>query len=276
MSEDKNMNSIESSANEFGLEVANEVTDIATKESVNNSDSRKNGFVIFLRKNIKIVVALAVVLLLLLTTFLTTWIITKKYYKNHSETEIIEKEVPIEIPVEVPVEIEVKKTITSDMIKSSLRDISELATAEFTYTQVEKFESKKTINESFTIPFSKSTMIFSYDGIIKYGIDISEIEVEKDDEKQMVVVTIPHSKILSSELDLNSFELYDEKEGLFNSISAADVNASQVELKQKAEEKALARGILEEADKNAKKLIEDFLKNAFDLEEYKITVNFKE
>ena len=104
-----------------------------------------------------------------------------------------------------------EKTITGDIIKAGLSDIGELATEEYYYTGVESFDSSKSI-KGFDIPFTTTRFIYSYDGVIKAGIDFEEIEVEKDDLKKLIVVTLPQSRILSSEIDHDSFKLYDEKQ----------------------------------------------------------------
>lgn len=223
------------------------------------------------RKYIYIGAAVILVIILCLTVFL----ITKNIYGNKTVTEYVEKivEIPSEVPVEV--EVEVEKQITSDMISSSISNIGQLATQEMTFTQVETFESNVTINE-FDIPLTKSKLIYSYDGEIKAGINFEDVEVEKDDEARQISVYIPHSELLSTEIDTESFELYDEKVSIFNKISMEDISVSLDELVKKAEEKSISKGILKKADENAKKLIENFLKGTFEIDGYKIKVFFKE
>ena len=124
-----------------------------------------------------------------------------------------------------------EKTITGDIIKSGLADIGELATEEYYYTGVESFDSSKSI-KGFELPFTTTRFIYSYDGVIKAGIDFEEIEVEKDDLKKLIVVTLPPSRILSSEIDHDSFKLYDEKQSIFNPLKVGDVNDTIKDLKK--------------------------------------------
>ncbi len=164
-----------------------------------------------------------------------------------------------------------EKTITGDIIRSSLNDIGELATEEYYYTGVESFDSSKSF-QGFELPFTTSRFIFSYDGVIKAGIDFTGIEVEKDDLKKLVVVTLPKAKILSSEIDEDSFKLYDEKQSIFNPLHVTDVNDTIKDLKAKAEADAEKKGVLKRADKNAVTLIKQFLKSTYDLSDYTIKV----
>ena len=121
----------------------------------------------------------------------------KGIFEDRVVVETVEKEVFIEKEVE----------ITSEMIREEIRDIGELATEEYEYTAVETYDESKSFN-GFEIPFTQSKFIFSYDGNIKAGIDYSSIEVEKDDAKKQVLITLPKAKILSSEIDEKSFLLY--------------------------------------------------------------------
>ena len=164
-----------------------------------------------------------------------------------------------------------EKTITGDIIKAGLADIGELATEEYYYTGVESFDSSKNI-KGFELPFTTTSFIYSYDGVIKAGIDFSEVEVEKDDLKKLVVVTLPKSKILSSEIDEKSFKLYDEKRSIFNPLSVTDVNDTIINLKEKAEADAVKKGVLERADKNAVTVLKNFLKSTYEISDYTIKV----
>ncbi|MCR5267802.1 MAG: DUF4230 domain-containing protein [Lachnospiraceae bacterium] len=170
---------------------------------------------------------------------------------------------------------ETEKVITGDIIKAGLADIGELATEEYYYTGVESFDSSKNF-KGFEIPLTTSRFIYSYDGVIKAGIDFTGIEVEKDDLKKLIVVKLPASAILSSEIDENSFKLYDEKQSIFNPISISDMNDTIKDLKSKAESDAIKKGVLDRADKNAQKMVKQFLTGTYDVSDYTIKVETKD
>lgn len=189
---------------------------------------------------------------------------TVKYCRKHIAAEIIEKEVVIEKEVE----------ITGEIIKSGLQDIGELATEEYYFTGVETYDSTKTI-KGFNVPFTKSTFIYSYDGKIKAGIDFSQIDVEKDDLTKIITISVPAAHILSSEIYPESFQLYDEKNSIFNPISVSDVNDTILELKQTSEQDAIKKGLLKRADENAALILKNFL-SGFDLSDYTIRTEIKD
>lgn len=169
-------------------------------------------------------------------------------------------------------------TITGEIIRSGLNDIGELATEEYYFTQVETYDSTKSaqlFNITFDLPLTRTKFIYSYDGVIKAGVDFTKIEVEKDDLKRVITVTLPKSYILSTEIDFDSFELYDEQQSIFNPVSVKDVNDTNRSMIQTAEKDALAKGLLERADKNAETLIKNFLRGGYDVREYAVRIERK-
>ena len=99
--------------------------------------------------------------------------------------------------------------------------------------------------------------------------------MEKDDLKRVITVTLPKSYILSTEIDFDSFELYDEQQSIFNPVSVKDVNDTNRAMVQTAEKDALAKGLLERADKNAETLIKNFLRGGYDVREYAVRIERK-
>ena len=161
--------------------------------------------------------------------------------------------------------------ISGETIRSGLADIGELATEEYYFTQVETYDSTKSaqlFHITFDIPLTRTKFIYSYDGIIKAGVDFTKIEVEKDELKRLITVTLPPAAITDVDIDPESFLLYSEKAGLGNPISAADFNNSLIELETTAREKALERGVLTRADENAHALARIVIGALVDLNEY--------
>lgn len=154
-----------------------------------------------------------------------------------------------------------EKEHSAKIISDGFKNMGELATQEYYFTQVEQFSDKKKL-KGISIPFTSSSYTISYDGTIKAGIDFAAIEVEEEGDK--IIVTIPKAKILSTELDDNSFKVYDEKSSVFNKIEVSDVNDSIANLKENATKKADEKGLLEKADNNARILIENFVNSLVD------------
>lgn len=201
----------------------------------------------------------------------------KGIYENRKIVERVE--VPVEKETFVDRVVETKTEITVEMIQEKLRGIGELATEEYTYTEIGTFDRSKSIQilgRDYSLPLTQSKFIYSYDGTIKAGIDFAQITVEKDETRKLITVTLPAARILSSELDEDSFQLYDEKNNIFNPYSVSDVNETNKEIKGHAEEKAISKGLLKRAGENAETMIYNLLRSAcveaLDVGEYTIQV----
>ena len=102
------------------------------------------------------------------------------------------------------------------------------------------------------------------------GIDCSQITVVKDDEKKVITITIPKAEITSVTIDNDSFKKYEEKNGLWNKVTTDKFNDSMAAFKETAKNNAVAKGLLENADKSAEQMIVSFAKSVSTDSEYKI------
>ena len=150
-----------------------------------------------------------------------------------------------------------------------LRDIGELATQAGYYTNVQMISGSRELF-GINIPLTEKKYIFGYDGVIKAGIDFGDIKVIVDEISLVIHVTLPEVKILSNEIDENSFEIFDESHNIFNTLKINDMNTSLIALKEESEAKAIDNGLLENARKNAEVLVRSFLSGAFDLTLYSV------
>ena len=72
------------------------------------------------------------------------------------------------------------------------------------------------------------------------------------------------------DVDPDSFQLYDEKKGLGTRISVEDYNNALIQLENTAADKAVARGILENAEKNAQTVVRNFILSVLGGENYTV------
>lgn len=152
--------------------------------------------------------------------------------------------------------------------KLGFEDIGELATQECRTTQV---NATKAAQEIFgvQIPFTQSQYIYSYDVTIKAGYDFSAITW--DVQGTTITVHLPEAQVLSCELDLDSFQVYYEKESVFRPITLEETNQDMTNLKANAQNDAIANGLLDNARENAETLLTAFFAQAYDLNEYTLT-----
>ncbi len=208
------------------------------------------------------------------------------FFVPKAETAVVEvvKEVPVPTIVEKVVEKEI--VISGETIESGIREMGKLCTAEYYFTHVSSFEESSKLATGtkikgtninipdITIPGTTKTFVYSYDGTITAGVDFSDIRLEKNDEKMTVTVVMPQPEIISSSVDPDSFRLYDEKTGIFTTLKVTDVTDTFASLIRDEEQKARDRGILDQAQNNARVLVENFIRNTYGLEGFDVKLKF--
>lgn len=157
--------------------------------------------------------------------------------------------------------------VNSNPTSFGLKDIGELATQSGFFTQVDVInDAKKFFN--WNIPFTSSKYIFSYDGVIKAGIDFADIEYTADSDTKTVRIHLPEAKILSKSLDEDSLEIYDERQSVFTPLTLTDIQKSRQEMLANIEQTALDNGLLDAANENAKLLVKSFLSTMYSPDVY--------
>ena len=166
-----------------------------------------------------------------------------------------------------------KNKMESRTVAFGLRDIGELVTQAGYFTNVQK-PSKDQKIFGMSVPFTTSQCIFSYDGVVKAGLDFSKIEVQIDDANKLATVKLPKIEIFDISIDNESLKIYDESQSIFTPLHITDLNDAQKQLKEEVRQTAIDNGILEGAARNAKVLISSFLSGTLELKNY--TIEFEE
>ena len=157
-------------------------------------------------------------------------------------------------------------------VMEEIRNISELATVEYRYTNVGTLDSSKTFSFiDWKVPFSDKVAIVTMDGVIKAGTDLSQAKVTCNEKKKVITVTLPEAKILSNELFEQSFKVYEEKDSVWNPITLDESNELRVQIKEKAKQNAIDNKVLDEAGSRAQQLIQKLIEALPDVKgRYKI------
>ena len=165
------------------------------------------------------------------------------------------------------------KEVSIDLIKSEIKNIGELASIEYFYTNAGKFED---LNKLFgvNVPFTTKSFIAKWDGEIKAGIKLDKIIVEVKDANKEIIIHMPKSEIISHEIDNESTETLDEKDGLFNPVKVDDVRNFDKISKEEMEARAIENGLLIKASENAKYIIKKLI-NTDVVQEQGYAINFK-
>ena len=147
-----------------------------------------------------------------------------------------------------------RETFSSSGVIERVRSISELNTVEMYFNEIIDFRNAKFFN-SFEIPFTQKSFIFTVKARVKAGIDLSlvkEEDVEIDGKR--LVLRLDEPAITSGEI--LSYKAYDEKDGLFNEVTTEDTLKALELFEKDLRKQAAENGIIEKAKENAEQTIE--------------------
>lgn len=163
--------------------------------------------------------------------------------------------------------------ITQNQLEEQINSIGELATLKYIYTNASRKEGSLTWLWGWTLPFSDSSLLVTYDGMIKAGIDLKEVTFAVNESDRAITVTLPKSRILDNNIPQETINVLEVKDGLFNPVTFADYNQFISEEKKVMENRAIDLGVLTDADKEAKAIVEGFLKAIPGMDGYTLTFN---
>ena len=166
--------------------------------------------------------------------------------------------------------------IFEKMKTNEREECAALATQAGYYTNVNTITKPDRTIIGVPIPGTSSKAIMTYQGVIRAGLDFDLITMEVDASARTVTLSIPAPRILSNEIDLDSCEVYDEQNSIFNKIDVHNYNQSLAEMKSRAEAQALENGILSAARSNAETLIQSLFNSASGTENYTLIFRWEE
>lgn len=162
--------------------------------------------------------------------------------------------------------------ITSDTIEQQLNSIRELVTQEYFYTNADKRESSEEWVFGWARPFSGKSILITYDGIIKAGVDLSGVQITVDEEAHTITVVLPPSKITENNIPQEKIQVLEVKDGLFNPFTFDNFNEFIADQKVVMEQKAIDQGILTKADEETAALVKSFLSILPGMENYTLDI----
>lgn len=158
---------------------------------------------------------------------------------------------------------------SSRIVNLRMENIGELVTQAAYFTNVQVISDSREVF-GITVPFTQSRYIFSYDGVIRAGVNFAEIEYSIDSENSTITVRVPKPYIMSTMIDEDSLEIYNESKNIFTPLTMSDLQESRQKLIEEAEMQAVANGLLVEAEVNARVIIESFFRSNDALGSYEI------
>ena len=154
-----------------------------------------------------------------------------------------------------------QETYTAVSIEENIKEISELSVLGLDYTEQENWDGEAKTFLGKNIPFTSKSMLLLYSGVVKAGPNLDKMQVAS--EGNFISVTLPHSDILSHEIDEDSIQVLSIKNGLFNRVTPENMNEIRKTAKEGKEKQIRESDFLSQADKRAVEQIRQFLQTAY-------------
>ena len=142
-----------------------------------------------------------------------------------------------------------------------LQSIGQLVTYSYEYSNVREIKDSKQIF-GWNIPGTTHTIQLKYNGKIKVGYEVADIQVSVDNDTKTIYVTLPEPKITDNYIDMDNLS-YAEQNNIFNPISGDEITGELDNIKADALDRAENAGIYELAEGYAKAQISGLFE-AFD------------
>ncbi len=162
-------------------------------------------------------------------------------------------------------------TIDINVIEEKVNEISELATIEYYYTTLAKYEDYKDFY-GWKIPLTTTKFLITYDGIIKAGIDLSKVKVSL--VGKTVVIEIPKATVLSHEVKFDTMQIMYESYSIFNQMKITNYNDFMLNEAKAMVTKAANDGLFQKAQQNAIRTIQDLIESLVP-EDYDYSIKLK-
>ena len=94
--------------------------------------------------------------------------------------------------------------VDSEILINTIKQSSELTTAEINYKGIAQFKDKG------IIVLNRSDFLMQYTATARIGIDLEEVSIKANNLTKTVSITIPHAKVLDIKIDPSKIKYYDE------------------------------------------------------------------
>lgn len=139
--------------------------------------------------------------------------------------------------------------VTHEIVVERLREVAKLVASELTLRDVITYEQTR-------LGSTKRTLLVAT-GRVSAGINLSRAQVNVDQVKKAIIVTLPPAEIIS--VDVTNVTTYDERAGLWNPFTTDDRDEIRRRIRAQLVTAAEQSGILAHADQGAEKALRDFM-----------------
>ncbi len=151
-----------------------------------------------------------------------------------------------------------KRKVTVDNITATLKEIEEFSSYQVTYKVEKSEEETDYFLKKIKVPFTTNKIAIKCTGVVKVGYDISQIQVDVNNSKQEIYITLPDAKVNDNYIIWDSVN-FNETNNLFNPIEFGQYKNLFQEIEAEGLKEAESNGVYQKAEDNFKKVINSAL-----------------
>lgn len=152
-----------------------------------------------------------------------------------------------------------KANVTISYLQEITNDASDLVTTRYHYQNANTYTNTKQL-WNINLPLTTTEYVYTYEGTVCLGIDVSEIGFSVDNAHQEIEVCLPDVEIVANEIDADSFVYYTSKTTIFNMTEMGDITALIDVLQQDEADRVMAdKALLGEAETRAEDVVESLI-----------------
>lgn len=172
--------------------------------------------------------------------------------------------------------IQEEQTVSMDEVQQILKPASELITAKYYYTEASTYENYQKLFKKYKLPFTTDKTVFTYDGVISVGIELSEIEIDIDNESKTISIVLPPIEEKHNEIFHDSFDVPYEQDSPFTKTDMKNLTDLIDALKKaKVKEVMNDKDFIAYAKNSTVDVLEAFLKASSLTSEYELSFSWK-
>ena len=195
--------------------------------------------------------------LVLTVALLAICVLGAKYVLDQKEIAFAQQMSEVTEKLEEALQFKESLKVNDALVEEKLFEIGELATSAFEYSGEKTIENTRQMM-GIDIPGITNRVKLVYNGVIKVGYDISEIEYSVDQNSKLIMIDLPAPKVLDNYIKLDGLECTDNN-NILNPIGSEDIIGYFTEIEQEELKSAIDKGIYQQAEEKLRSIIVNFM-----------------
>lgn len=179
------------------------------------------------------------------------------YILEQKDMAFAEQMSEVTAKLEEALEFKEKLKVSDAQVEEKLLAIGELATSAFEYSGEKTIENTRQMM-GVNIPGTTNRVKLVYNGVIKVGYEVSEIEYSVDQDSKLIIFDLPVPKVLDNYIKLDGLQCTDNN-NILNPIGSEDMIGYFTDIEKEELKSAIDKGIYQQAEEKLRSIIVNFM-----------------